>query len=354
MGRFLVFVLAGALGAASAWASRNMRTSEADLLPLVAPSARGAALDPLEPAPLAAPRAAAEPEPPAAPAPAAAASGPSAPEVSWTIAQAQSVLRLTPDGEWVDVAPGGTLAIGDQLRTKADGKLVLASAQLGQISVGPLGRVALRSTPEGAARLRCSDGLLTAAPRGGSLAVELRAGDALAEASSEYTALCSADRAFVFAAGGQVSVSRGAARARLEKGEIATIPASGEVSRRKLPAAVDLVVDPPKQQEKVAVVSGQVSPGTRVRVGQISAEVDGSGRFSARHPLEVGENKLTVKATDLAGREKTVALAAISVAPPAPKAAAPRPGSPGLSPVKPAGASTPSKSKGGFTWGGKK
>jgi len=351
MGRFVVFVLAGALGAASAWASRNMRTSEADLLPLEAPSARGASVDPLEPAPLALPA------PPAAAAPAAAASeqpAPPAPEVSWTIAQAQSVLRLTPDGEWVDVAPGGALAIGDQLRTKADGKLVLASAQHGQVSVGPLGRVALRSTPEGAARLRCSDGLLTAAPRGGALAVELRAGDALAEASSEYTALCGADRAFVFAAGGRVSVSRGAAQTRLEKGEIATVPASGDLSRQKLPAAVDLVVDPPKQQEKVAVVSGKVSPGTRVRVGQISAEVDGSGRFSARHPLEVGENKLTVKATDLAGREKTVALAAISVAPPPPKASAPKSASPGLSPVKPAGGSNPNKSKGGFTWGGKK
>src|SRR3954470_6765842 len=157
MGRFVVFVLTGVLGAASAWASRSVRTSEADLLPLVAPSSRGAPLDEMEPAPLAAPKAA----------PAAAAPAPPAPEVSWKITQAESVLRLTPDGEWVDVSPGAPLAVGDQLRTRADGKLVLASAALGQVSVGPLGRVALRSTPGGAARLRCSDGVLNAAPSGG-------------------------------------------------------------------------------------------------------------------------------------------------------------------------------------------
>lgn len=346
MGRFLVFVLAGALGAASAWASRSVRASEADLLPLVAPTSRSAPVDPMEPVPLASPPPKVAEAPPPPPVVVAAAAVP-APGTSWTIAQAQSVLRLTPDGEWVDVAPGGPLAVGDQLRTKADGKLVLANAERGQISVGPLGRVALRSTPDGVTRLRCSDGVVTAAPRGGSLAIELRAGDALAEGASDYTALCGADRAFVFAAGGQVAVSRGEAKARLEKGEIATVPASGDLSRQKLPAAVDLVVDPPKQQEKVAVVSGHVSPGTRVRVGEIGAEVDAGGRFSARHPLQVGENKLSVKATDLAGREKTVALAAISVAPPAPKTAA--------APVfKPAGGGGGGKSKGGFTWGGKK
>ncbi len=338
MGRFVVFVLAGALGAASAWASRSVRASEADLLPLVAPTARGASLDPMEPAPLTIPA------PPPAPVAAAPAPAAPAPESSWTVAEAQGVLRLTPDGEWVDVAPGGPLAVGDQLRTKADGKLVLSSADRGRISMGPLGRVALRSTPEGVVRLRCSDGLLTAAPRGGALAVELRAGDALAEGSSDYTALCGADRAFVFAAGGQVAVSRGEAKAKLDQGEVATIPASGELSRQKLPPAVDLVVDPPRQQEKVAVVSGKVSPGTRVRVGEIGAEVDAGGRFSARHPLQVGENKLSVKATDLAGREKSVALAAITLAPPPPKAA--------VVPAKASGGG--GKSKGGFTWGGKK
>ena len=348
MGRFLVFLLAGAVGAGTAWASRSMRTSEADLLPLVAPASRTAPLDEMEPAPLAPPRAA----PVAAAPPAPEAKAATVPESSWKISQAQSVLRLTPDGEWVDVAPGAPLAVGDQLRTRADGKLVLASASAGQISVGPLGRVALRATPDGVARLRCSDGVLNAAPQGGALAVELRAGDALAEGASPFTALCGADRAYVFAAGGQVEVSRGGAKAKLDKGEVATIPASGDVAKQKLPQAVDLVVDPPKEQEKVAVISGHVSPGTRVRVGEVSAEVDGKGQFSARYPLKVGENKLTVQATDLAGREKSVVLAAITLAPPPPKAAA----APKLTPVKPAGgaAASPNKSKGGFTWGGKK
>src|SRR6185295_16079662 len=347
MGRIVVFLIAGAVGAGSAWASRAMRTSEADLLPLVGPTSRAASLDELEPAPLAAPVAAAPP-PVAAPTPAPAAP---APEVSWKIAQAQSVLRLTPDGEWVDVSPGAPLAVGDQLRTRADGKLVLASASAGQISVGPLGRVALRATPDGAARLRCSDGVLTAAPKGGAVAVELRAGDALAEGTSPFTALCGADRAYVFAAGGHVEVSRGSAKAKLDKGEVATIPASGDVAKQKLPSAVELAVDPPKEQEKVAVISGHVSPGTRVQVGEVSAEVDGKGQFSARYPLKVGENKLTVQATDLAGHEKSLALAAITLAPPPKPAAAPK-----LTPVKPpaAGPTNGNKSKGGFTWGGKK
>jgi hypothetical protein len=341
MGRFVVFVLAGAVGAGTAWASRSMRTAEADLLPLVAPSSRSATLDDLDPAPLALPPKGAADEPaPAAPA---------APEASWKIAKAQGVLRLTPDGEWVDVSPGALLAVGDQLRTKADGKLVLSSAGLGEVSLGPMGRVALRSTPNGVARLRCSDGTLDAAPRGGSLAVELRVGDALAEGTSPFTALCGADRAFVFAPGGEVAVSRGEARATLEKGEIASIPASGEVAKQKLPATVELTVEPPKQEDKVAVISGHVSPGTRVRVGDLTADVDGSGRFSARYPLGIGENKLSVKATDVVGREKVVALAAMTVAPPPRPAAAAK-----LAPVKPAGGPNPNKSKGGFNWGGKK
>src|SRR5205823_3193219 len=113
MGRLMVFVLAGALGAAGAWVSRSVRTSEADLLPLLAPSSRSASIDELEPAPLAAPPPKAAPAPVPAPVPAPAAAAPPAPEVSWTIEKAQSVLRLTPDGEWVDVAPGGSVAVGD-------------------------------------------------------------------------------------------------------------------------------------------------------------------------------------------------------------------------------------------------
>ena len=339
MGRFAVFVLCGALGAATAWASRSVRTSEADLLPLVAPDTRTSSLEELEPAPLAAP------VPPVAGTPAARAEA----AVSWTITQAKGVLRLTPDGEWVDVSPGAPLAVGDQLRTRADGKLVLASPSRGEVSLGPLGRLALRSTSNGVVRLRCSDGLLGAAPKGGPLAVELRAGDALAESSVPFTALCGADRTFVLAAGGQVAVSRGAAAVKLEKGEVATIPASGEIARQKLPPAVELQVDPPQRQEKVALVSGRVSPGTRVRVGDVTAEVDGAGHFSARHPLHVGENRLGVTATDLAGRERTVALAAIGVAPPAP-----RPVAASLKAPPSGGGSSGSKSKGGFTWGGKK
>jgi hypothetical protein len=98
----------------------------------------------------------------------------------------------------------------------------------------------------------------------------------------------------------------------------------------------------------VAVISGHVSPGTRVRVGDLNAEVDGEGRFSARYPLGFGDNKLSVKATDVAGREKVVALATMTVEPPPKPAAASK-----LAPVKPAGPS-PNKSKGGFNWGGKK
>jgi glucodextranase-like protein len=346
MGRFAVFLLALVVGAGTAWASRAMRTSEADLLPLVTPSSRAAPLDELEPAPLALPKEA----PPAAAAPEPAPAAAPTPEVSWKIAQAQSVLRLTPDGDWVDVAPGAPLAVGDQLRTREHGKLVLASAAAGQISVGPLGRVALRATVDGAVRLRCSDGVLDAAPKGGALAVELRAGEAIAEGSSPFTALCGADRAYVFAAGGQVEVSRGEAKATLDRGEVATIPAFGEVVKQKLPPAVELTVEPPKEEEKVAVINGHVSPGTRVRVGEVTAEVDGKGQFSARYPLKVGENKLTVQATDLAGHEKSVALAAITLAAPPKAAAAPK-----LAPVKPAGpAGNLNKSKGGFTWGGKK
>jgi hypothetical protein len=323
--RVIAFLLASVLGTAVAWAARQARTTEEDLLPLVPPPSQGG--DPLAPVALDAP------VPGAAP-------GDSSESGTWTVRVASDVLRLTPDGEWVDAAAGAAVAPGDQLRTKAGGKLVLSNPAQGELTVSPLGRIALKALPEGGARLRCSEGSVTVAPKGGALAMEVRAGDALVEGAAGYAVMCAPTVSFVHAVGGSVSVALGTTRGQVEKGEVATVPASGAIARQKLGRAVELSVDPPQQQEKVAVISGRVAPGTQVAVGEISAAVDETGRFSARHPLKVGENRITVKATDIAGREKAVDLKPITVAPPAARPTTSRP--------KPKGGG------GGFSWGVKK
>lgn len=347
MGRLIVFLMAGAVGTAGTWAARQARTTEEDLLPLVPPSQS----DVMAPVSLGGPTPRPEKaEPPASPLPAAAAAR--AATGAWTVSEAAGVLRLTPDGEWVDAAAGLALAPGDQLRTTSSGKLVLRNPVEGELTVSPLGRIALKAMPEGGSRLRCSEGSVNVAPKGGALAVEVRAGDALVEGAAGYAVMCAPTVSFVHAVGGTLSVLRGTAKGEVQKGEVATVPIKGEIARQKLGKAVELAVDPPKQQEKVAVVSGKVAPGTRVAVGELSATVDETGGFSVRHPLKVGENRITVKATDIAGREKAVDLKPITVAAPAPSRPAPTRSAPTT--TRPAGGGTKPKGGGGFTWGGKK
>src|SRR5688500_15481833 len=103
MGRLIVFLLASALGTAGAWAARQARTTDEDLLPLVPPSQSGEALAPL--ALTATPRPV-EVERPAPPPPAPVAAAAAAAAGTWSVSVASDVLRLTPDGEWVDAAAG--------------------------------------------------------------------------------------------------------------------------------------------------------------------------------------------------------------------------------------------------------
>jgi hypothetical protein len=53
-------------------------------------------------------------------------------------------------------------------------------------------------------------------------------------------------------------------------------------------------------------VTGRVRPSSRVKVNGVETAVQADGRFAARVPVAVGENRLDVEAQDILGRKKTV------------------------------------------------
>lgn len=73
--------------------------------------------------------------------------------------------------------------------------------------------------------------------------------------------------------------------------------------------APNLSVDSPSdgksysKDDKNAVISGKTDPGVKITVNGLWAIVDASGGFTYTLPLQSGENKITIIATDEAGNE---------------------------------------------------
>lgn len=310
MFRVLAFLFAFAACTLGVWGARSARVWDEDLLPLARPPA-----------------------------------GP----VKWSVAElAGAAQKLSPDGEWVPLASGDVLGEGEQLRTTdaTDGRMVLRSEGGEQVVVGFQSQLAVRRLRP-AFRFRCVQGLLSLESAKGSIEVELRPAEAVVTGQGRFAVLCSQESAFIHAADGTVSITVGGKVSRLAKGEVMRLSGEpAELVAEKMGEALEVKVVEPQRENRIALVTGTVNPASRVLVGGVPARVDDQGNFSARVLLHEGENRFTVVASDVAGRERTVDLAPIALAPPKPT----------HSPKPPRG-SRPPKPRGGgdgFTWGVKK
>ena len=90
----------------------------------------------------------------------------------------------------------------------------------------------------------------------------------------------------------------------IRTGQFARIGAGGAPDGpRPLPESLFLKVQWPAttSNRPDLTVSGQASPGARVKVAGHYVRLDADGRYSAKVPLEDGVHELRVHATDLAG-----------------------------------------------------
>jgi hypothetical protein len=278
--RFVIFAVAAVIGAGSYWSSRRVRASEDDLLPWVKPGGS------------------------TAPSAVVAATGGGS---GWRVSVAWNAQRMGADGDWVDLVSDTEVAAGDQVRTKADGKLMLRDDRAATVYLAGNGHLSLRATG-GGTKVRCSEGLITAMASHSDIAAELRQAGAVVSSAAAFTAYCSAVRTIVHADEGETQIAHGDSMKPLDKGQVAIVASSGDITTHKLSAEVELKLDPAKVEKEDVIISGRVAPGTRVKIGATVAEVDGSGKFSVKAPLPAGES-ISVQATDIAGRDRTSEVA---------------------------------------------
>jgi len=230
--------------------------------------------------------------------------------------------RQLENGRWVDLAPGESLSLDDTVRTLSGGGMQLRLGNAVQVRLTSRTEVTIRELSERASRVRIREGRVVAEvdPAGKTvLRVEAKGSDAVAEAQGGRFSVISDGRGHVavattvgtikLTAGGE-SVEVGAGQTSLVVGEAAPSAPTD------IPKSLFLKVAGPEkeiQREPETVVEGKTQPGSLVRVGARIAQVAADGSFRIKVPLREGENRLEVKVTDVAGREKSQQLAPITV-----------------------------------------
>jgi hypothetical protein len=214
-----------------------------------------------------------------------------------------------PDGKWRSARPGEKLSAHDRIRTDDEGaaELVAADGSRVQLSGGTEARVdELRRELK---RLGLERGELSADVADDParvFEVEVDGHGAVARTrGAAFTANSDgAGSAAVATRRGEVILSARGKEVVIRSGQFARIgPGGTPDGPRPLPQSLFLKVQwPATTSNKSAVnISGQATPGARVRVAGHYVRLNPDGHYSADLPLADGVHELHVHATDLAG-----------------------------------------------------
>jgi glucodextranase-like protein len=225
------------------------------------------------------------------------------------VAAVRGTVEQARGGSWRPLVAGAELRVDDSLRTAEGAVAELTVGERSRIEVAERsemtvreitqsvhrfridrGRLSARYQPDGARVLRVEDDAgAIVETHGGSVGI-VEMGAALAVAAESGTAT-------LRAAGHSVDVGPG----RLAVAPRDTPPATAE----PIPVGVllRLAEGAPLPGNRTARLRGTTSPGTRLRVNGVAADVDEAGRFRARIPLHQGENRIVAVVEDALGRK---------------------------------------------------
>lgn len=227
-----------------------------------------------------------------------------------------------PGGEWTNLAAGDRLLEDESIRTVGGSTAVLKLGDTAQVELSPMSEFSVPEISQSLARVNLSEGRVAAVVNGvdgSTLRVQVRGNDAVAEATSgEFAVLTTG--------GGRMTVAATTGKVRLKSRHETVEVAAGQqtfvdpdqrpASPTAIPSSLYLKVGKPAsllQRERETTIGGRTTPGAVVSVNGVRVVSDGEGAFAARVPLAEGENTLTVRAEDVAGRTQSVKLPPIVV-----------------------------------------
>jgi hypothetical protein len=240
---------------------------------------------------------------------------PPPPPVVLTMSAAEGKVEVLRGGAWAPARVGERLEASDRVRTGEDGQATLRlsdgstvrleaatetqvqtlSRALSRISLGGGGVQAdIADDPERLFQVDLDDDGAVARTRGAAFGVT---------ATAKGTASVAATR-------GEVAVSARGREVVLRTGQFTRVaPGAPPTEAAPLPASLLLKVAWPGGEKgvvrsKSAVVAGETTPGSRVVVQGRHVAVDAAGRYRAEVALAEGQNRVTVRARDAAGRQK--------------------------------------------------
>jgi hypothetical protein len=214
-----------------------------------------------------------------------------------------------PDGVWRPARPGERLSARDRIRTDDEGACRLTAADGSTVQLAAATDVRIDELRRELKRLSLGRGELSADVSDSPsrvFEVEVDGHGAVARTrGAKFTATADgAGAAAVATRRGEVILSARGKEVVIRTGQFARIGAGGTPDGpRPLPESLFLKVQWPATTSNRAelAVSGQVSPGARVKVAGHYVRPDADGRYSATVPVADGMHELRVHATDLAG-----------------------------------------------------
>ncbi|HEY1585038.1 MAG TPA: FecR domain-containing protein, partial [Polyangia bacterium] len=214
-----------------------------------------------------------------------------------------------PDGVWRPARAGEHLSARDRIRTDDEGGAQLSAADGSTVQLSSATEARIDELRRELKRLSLGRGELSADVADSPsrvFEVEVDGHGAVARTrGAKFTATADgAGAAAVATRRGEVILSARGKEVVIRTGQFARIGAGGTPDGpRPLPESLFLKVQWPAttSSRPDLTVSGQASPGARVKVAGHYVRLDAGGRYSATVPLDDGVHELRVHATDLAG-----------------------------------------------------
>jgi len=244
----------------------------------------------------------------ALPTPVRSSAGPEVESHVFQVERAEGRVEAFREGKWFAVEPGNLLTLQDVVRT-GTGHAVLRLGS-SEIELRERVEIKLEYISRAGANVNLRRGRLVARVVDGRESLSVTARETKTTSNGTARFVVQADdqgRVSVAATEGAVRFAASGSEVTVGAGETShaddgQAPAAPE----KIPESVLLSVywPSPERHKDRATVRGAVSPGTSVDVNGVRAQVSATGEFSAAVPLQEGNNKIEVRAEDLAGRTK--------------------------------------------------
>jgi hypothetical protein len=240
---------------------------------------------------------------------------PPPPPVVLTMSAAEGKVEVFRGGAWGPARVGDRLEASDRVRTGDDGQAALRLSDGSMVRLEAATETQVQTLSRALSRLRLGGGGMQAdiaddPERLFQVDLDDEGAAARTRGAAFGVTATAKGHAAVAATRGEVAVSARGREVVLRSGQFTRVaPGAPPADAAPLPASLLLKVTWPGGEKGLvrstsALVAGQTDPGSRIVVQGRHVAVDAEGRYRAEVTLREGENRVTVRARDAAGRQR--------------------------------------------------